>query len=118
MWRSSGDTSQEILLRRQLLHAEKMEAVGTLAGGIAHDFNNLLQVTLGYADVLLADKEESDPEYPDLEKIVHAAKKGADLVRRLLTFSRKIEPQTRFAGPEQQGQADSGIPAQNHSQDD
>jgi signal transduction histidine kinase len=69
-----------------------MEAVGTLAGGIAHDFNNLLQVTLGYSELLLAEKEEDDPEYADLSRILQAAKNGAELVRRLLTFSRKVEP--------------------------
>jgi two-component system cell cycle sensor histidine kinase/response regulator CckA len=80
------------LLRRQLLQAQKMEAIGTLAGGIAHDFNNLLQVTLGYADILLEEKPIDDPDRPDLYKIMEAARKGSDLVQRLLTFSRKIEP--------------------------
>lgn len=86
------DVSQEVALQQQLLQAQKMEAVGTLAGGIAHDFNNLLQVTLGFSEMLLMDKKESDPEYPDLQKIMQAARNGADLVQRLLTFSRKLEP--------------------------
>ena len=47
------DITGEKKLRDQLQHAQKMEAVGTLAGGIAHDFNNLLQGILGYADLLL-----------------------------------------------------------------
>jgi two-component system, cell cycle sensor histidine kinase and response regulator CckA len=78
--------------RTQLLHAQKMEAIGTLAGGIAHDFNNLLQVTLGYSELLLAGKQEADPDREDLLKIFQAAKNGAELVHRLLTFSRKVEP--------------------------
>ncbi len=86
------DISQEIALQRQLLQAQKMEAIGTLSGGIAHDFNNLLQVTMGFSEILLQDKEESDPEYADLEKIIEAARKGAELVQSLLTFSRKVEP--------------------------
>ncbi len=89
------DISQEIALQQQLLQAQKMEAVGTLAGGIAHDFNNLLQVTLGYSEMLLMDREESDPEYADLQKIFRASRSGSDLVRRLLTFSRKVEPKMR-----------------------
>jgi len=66
-----------------------MEAVGTLAGGIAHDFNNLLTVVQGFSELLLAEKDQKHPEYEDLEKIFHAAKSGAELVKRLLMFSRK-----------------------------
>ena len=68
-----------------------MEAVGTLAGGIAHDFNNLLQVVLGYSEFMLQRKKEGEPDYDGLQKIYQAGKRGADLVRSLLTFSRKVE---------------------------
>ncbi len=86
------DVTEHLALSSQLLQAQKMEAIGTLAGGIAHDFNNLLQVTLGYSELLLAEREEDDPEYADLSRILQAAKNGAELVQRLLTFSRKVEP--------------------------
>jgi PAS domain S-box-containing protein len=85
------DVSNEIALRAQLLQAQKMEAIGTLAGGVAHDFNNLLQVTLGYSELLLQEKKEDDPEYDDLLRIFQASKNGAKLVQQLLTFSRKAE---------------------------
>jgi len=78
-------------LQRQLLQAQKMEAIGTLAGGIAHDFNNILQVVCGFSEIILLGKEKGDPEYEDPEKVLSAGKKGADLVQRLLTFSRKSE---------------------------
>ncbi len=86
------DVTKEVSLQQQLLQAQKMEAVGTLAGGIAHDFNNLLQVTLGYSELLLQEKGKQDPDFADLSKIFQAARNGAELVQRLLTFSRKVEP--------------------------
>ena len=78
-------------LRAQLLQAQKMEAIGTLTGGIAHEFNNLLTIVSGYAELLLTEKHESDPGFEDLQRIVQAAQRGAELVRGLLTFSRKSE---------------------------
>jgi PAS domain S-box-containing protein len=86
------DLTQQKNLQKQVLQAQKMEAIGTLAGGIAHDFNNLLAVVMGFSELLLAKKEQDHPEYADLQKILHAAKNGAELVQRLLMFSRKSEP--------------------------
>ncbi len=86
------DITEEVRLQKLLLQAQKMEAIGTLTGGIAHDFNNLLQVILGYSELLLIEKQGVDREYADLKKICHAAKDGAELVQRLLMFSRKAEP--------------------------
>jgi PAS domain S-box-containing protein len=86
------DVTKEVSLQKQLLQAQKMEAIGTLAGGIAHDFNNLLQVTLGYSELLLTEKSKKDRDYADLQKICQASRSGAELVRSLLTFSRKVEP--------------------------
>lgn len=75
----------------QLRQAQKMEAVGTLAGGIAHDFNNLLQAVQGYAQLLLLRKDGDDDGQRELQQIVRAATRGAELTQQLLTFSRKIE---------------------------
>ncbi len=82
-------------LQNQLLQSQKMEAIGTLAGGIAHDFNNLLQVILGYSDLLLIKKGSGDLDRKKLEVIQRAARDGADLVSRILTFSRKAESLAR-----------------------
>jgi two-component system cell cycle sensor histidine kinase/response regulator CckA len=82
-------------LQFQLQHSQKMEAVGTLAGGIAHDFNNLLQAIQGFAEILLLDKQKNDDGYHELKQISHAAKRGAELTRQLLTFSHKIESKLR-----------------------
>jgi PAS domain S-box-containing protein len=75
----------------QLLHAQKMEAIGTLAGGIAHDFNNLLQVIQGYAQLLLFEKEDRKDPRRELEAILRAAKKGGELTTQLLTFGRRVD---------------------------
>ena len=85
------DLTAHKALQKQLLQAQKMEAVGTLAGGIAHDFNNLLQVVLGYSELVLADEDLPDQFRDDLGKVLLAGRSGADLVQRLLTFSRKTE---------------------------
>ncbi|MEW6113108.1 MAG: CHASE domain-containing protein [Thermodesulfobacteriota bacterium] len=85
------DLSETKTLRAQLYQAQKMEAIGALAAGVAHDFNNLLTVVNGYAELLITDKAHDDPDYEDLEKIYSAGHRGADLVKRLLTFSRRAE---------------------------
>ncbi len=89
------NVTSERMLQKQLLQAQKMEAIGTLAGGIAHDFNNLLQAILGYSELLLIKKGQQDPDRTKLEAIVRAAQDGADLVSRILTFGRKGESKFR-----------------------
>lgn len=86
------DRTVEIELQQQLFWAQKMEGIGTLAGGIAHDFNNLLQVVLGRCEIMLQRKKEGDADFVGIQQIHEAGKRGADLVKSLLTFSRKVEP--------------------------
>jgi len=89
------DITEQKKLQGQLQHAQKMEAVGTLAGGIAHDFNNLLQAVQGYAELLSRAKPTDHPDCAGLQKILNAARRGAELTRQLLTFSRKVESRKR-----------------------
>ncbi|MGH7354878.1 MAG: ATP-binding protein [Candidatus Rokuibacteriota bacterium] len=74
---------------RELLHAQKMQAIGLLAGGIAHDFNNLLTVVIGRCQLLLTRCRPDDPVRPDLNLIESTALRAASLTRQLLAFSRK-----------------------------
>jgi PAS domain S-box-containing protein len=82
---------QQQQLEEQLRRSETLRALGTLAGGVAHDFNNLLACILGNADLSLADLPPEHPVAENSREIAAAARRGADLVRRILSFSR---PQT------------------------
>ena len=83
-------------LEAQLRHAQKMEAIGTLAGGIAHDFNNILQAINGYAQLLLLDKPAGHPDAKKLGQIREAGERAGRLIQQLLTFSRKMEGRPRL----------------------
>lgn len=82
-------------LQDQLLQAQKMEAIGTLAGGIAHDFNNSLQGILGYTQILIYEKEKGHPDLKLLKQIESATQRSSELTKQLLTFSRKVESRLR-----------------------
>jgi len=82
-----SDITEHKQLEMQLLHAQKMEAIGILSGGIAHDFNNIINVIIGYANLM---KETTDGEDGDcLGQILLAAERAAGLTKSLLAFSRK-----------------------------
>lgn len=89
--KSDRDATHEVKLESQLMQAQKMQAVRTLAGGIAHDFNNILGIILGYAEVMLFDVPEGSPLHDNLKKIVKAGYRATDLVQQILAFSRKRE---------------------------
>jgi PAS domain S-box-containing protein len=84
--------AQRERLHEELLQAQKMESIGTLAGGIAHDFNNLLNVILGYAS-LLEPSATSNQISAGVDVIKETVTRGSSLVRQLLAVARKSETQ-------------------------
>jgi PAS domain S-box-containing protein len=78
-------------LERQLQQAQKMEALGTLAGGIAHDFNNILASIIGYTQIALSEIEKDSALHDYLKRVLAAGERAGDLVKQILTFSRKSE---------------------------
>ena len=76
-------------LAEQLLHSQKLDAIGRLAGGVAHDFNNLLTAILGYGEFVMSGLRPEDPLRGDVAEIRAAAQRAAALTRQLLAFSRK-----------------------------
>jgi PAS domain S-box-containing protein len=78
-------------LEVQLRHAQKMDAIGTLAGGIAHDFNNILTAILWFGEAIQPSVASDNTARGDLEEVLRAAQRGKELVDRILRFSRRQE---------------------------
>ena len=90
------DVSEQARLGEQLVRAQKMESLGTLAGGIAHEFNNLLSGILGHASMLHAKIPAGDPLLRYATKVEESARRAAELTQQLLTFSRDTEVERRL----------------------
>lgn len=88
------NVSDQKQLEAQLIQAQKLEAIGALAGGIAHDFNNILTGILGYSQMGLRQAEPGSFLHKALDSINSAGLRARDLVRQILTFSRK-SPENR-----------------------
>ena len=85
------DITEKVKLEVELRHAHKMEAIGNLAGGIAHEFNNVLGIIIGNAELAMDDMEKWHPVSENLNEIKLASLRAKDVVKQLLTFSRKME---------------------------
>jgi len=83
------DVTEGKAVRRQLEHAQRMEAVGQLTGGLAHDFNNLLTVIVGNLELLESELQPDSKEQEAAATALTASLRGADLTRQLLAFARR-----------------------------
>jgi PAS domain S-box-containing protein len=83
------DVSEKKRMEAQLIQAQKMEAIGTLAGGIAHDFNNLLMVIQGNVSLMLLDVNPAYPHFEMLRTIEKQVQSGSKLTSQLLGYARK-----------------------------
>ena len=94
LWIQSDVTNRRSL-EEQVLQAQKMESLGTLASGVAHDFNNILSIILGHLTILEKYKEDPDRFARSIATISKAGWRGAALVRQMLTFARKSDVEIR-----------------------
>ncbi len=89
------DVTETKKLEARLQHAERIEAIGTLAGGIAHDFNNLLMGIQGNVSLMSFEVDSEHPHYDMLKTIEGQVKSGATLTRQLLGYARKGQYEVR-----------------------
>jgi PAS domain S-box-containing protein len=82
-------------LEDQLMRAQKMEAIGTLAGGIAHDFNNILAAIIGYSELSQMSVSTDNPAMGYIDKILKAGNRAKDLTQQILTFSRQTKQELK-----------------------
>ena len=85
------DLTERKELEKRLIQAQKMESIGNLASGIAHDFNNLLCPIVGMSELLLHDLPSGSLERENTREILKAGRRGTDLVKQILAFSRQSE---------------------------
>jgi PAS domain S-box-containing protein len=83
------DVTDRVKAEEQLAQAQKLQAVGTLAGGVAHEVNNQLMAVLGFGEFVVKELGPQHPQTKDVEEMIRAAMRAAQVAQQLLTFSRR-----------------------------
>jgi two-component system cell cycle sensor histidine kinase/response regulator CckA len=89
------DITERKRVEEQLRRAERMQAAGKLAGGVAHEVNNMMTGVIGFSEFLLRSLDPDDPRREDVEEVIRAGTRAADVTRQLLAFTRQqfLRPQ-------------------------
>jgi two-component system cell cycle sensor histidine kinase/response regulator CckA len=89
------DITERKRVEEQLRRAERMQAAGKLAGGVAHEVNNMMTGVIGFSEFLLRTLDDDDPRRADVEEVIKAGTRAADVTRQLLAFTRQqfLRPQ-------------------------
>jgi two-component system, cell cycle sensor histidine kinase and response regulator CckA len=89
------DVTERKRVEEHLRRAERMQAAGKLAGGVAHEVNNMMTGVIGFSEFLLRSLEPGDPRREDVEEVIKAGTRAADVTRQLLAFTRQqfLRPQ-------------------------
>jgi PAS domain S-box-containing protein len=89
------DVTERKRVEEHLRRAERMQAAGKLAGGVAHEVNNMMTGVIGFSEFLLRSLEDGDPRRADVEEVIKAGTRAADVTRQLLAFTRQqfLQPQ-------------------------
>lgn len=90
------DITEKKMLEDEMIKAQKLESIGTLAGGLAHDYNNLLTTIMGSLEMIKMNLDRSNRIYPTVLKAEQAVLTARDLTRQLITFSRGGHPMIRI----------------------
>ena len=90
-----SDNTEHQKLEARLRQAEKMEALGTLTGGIAHDFNNILAAMIGFTELVKENLPKASRDERHLQMVMDAGLRGRELIKQMLTFSRKTEQEKK-----------------------
>ena len=89
------DCTERNLFEERYRQSQRIEALGTLAGGIAHDFNNILAAIMGHTELSLADETLGTTVRKRLREVLKASERARDVVRQILTFSRRTRIERR-----------------------